>query len=257
MCARRRRGVRSRPPIVASASANVSSRGPVDLVELADVAGVDERGGRDVGDVVDVDERLGDVGDGQRHGALDHLLDERPLGEVLGEHGGAHDRPLGARSLHESLGAPRAGLAAARQQDEAADAVRRPPCGRRRRRRRRRRGTRDPGRRRGRRRRHPSTAAGPRRRSCQSNGGGPVREPMRTVCPATCSRAATRRPVLPVPPVTRTVRGAVVEVMAPTEAGTAERVHGSISSKTCVSVYDQRMDTLAGLLDGPRARTPS
>ena len=47
--------------------------GTGDLVELAGVAVVGQRRGRDVGDVVDVDERLGDVGDGQRHGAVEHL----------------------------------------------------------------------------------------------------------------------------------------------------------------------------------------
>src|SRR5215218_7142940 len=39
----------------------------------------------------------------------------------------------------------------------------------------------------------------------QSNGGAPDREPIRTGTPRATSRSATRRPVLPVPPITNVV----------------------------------------------------
>jgi len=46
----------------------------------------------------------------------------------------------------------------------------------------------------------PISAAG----SVRSKGGVPAREPIRTPTPRPASRCATRRPVLPVPPVTST-----------------------------------------------------
>ena len=73
----------------------------------------------------------------------------------------------------------------------------------------------------------PSTAAGHVARSCQSNGGVPVREPMRTAWPAAARRAATRRPVLPVPPVTRIGAGSWWWSWRRLNRGSAERVHGS------------------------------
>src|SRR5258708_4117070 len=76
---------------------------------------------------------------------------------------------------------------------------------------------------------------------------------MRTGRPADHRREATRRPVLPVPPVTRTGRGrrAVMgrlnlDVLRGSRAGSLESMRDRLRSAA--------MDALAGLLDGPRAR---
>ena len=49
----------------------------------------------------------------------------------------------------------------------------------------------------------PRSAGAQVRRSSQSNGGSPLREPIRTGSPRSRSRAATLLPVLPLPPSTR------------------------------------------------------
>ena len=77
-----------------------------------------ERRHRHVGDVLDVDERLAHPVDGQRELAREHGLEEVALAEVLREPAAAHDRPVGARVLHGTLGALGLLLAATRQQHE-------------------------------------------------------------------------------------------------------------------------------------------
>ena len=47
--------------------------------------------------------------------------------------------------------------------------------------------------------------------SPHSNGGVPRRDPIRTVAPRSHSRSATRRPVVPVPPITSVVVSAFIE----------------------------------------------
>ena len=100
---------------------------PGHLVPLPDVAIVGQRGDGDVGDVVDVDERLGHIPGRERQLPVEHRLDEKALTEVLAEHARPHDRPVDAGALDGLLGAPRAVLVPAREQDEAPDAARRPP----------------------------------------------------------------------------------------------------------------------------------
>ena len=91
---------------------------PGELVDLAVVAVLGQRGGRDVGDVLDVDERLGDVP--RRHGDLarEDAVEQERLAEVLREPAAAHDGPLGARRDDLLLGALRLGLAAAGEQHQ-------------------------------------------------------------------------------------------------------------------------------------------
>ena len=83
-----------------------------------------QRGDGDVGDVLDVDERLAHVAERQRQRALDDALEEEALAEVLGEPAAADDRGRRVERLHGLLGLLRLGLAAAREQHEPADALR-------------------------------------------------------------------------------------------------------------------------------------
>src|SRR5215216_6041969 len=110
----------------------------------------------------------------------------------------------------------------------------------------------------------PSTVPAHVSRSCQSNRGAPARDAIRTGWAPARSRSATRRPVVPVPPVTRTVPGLLraslrvvvseVVVMSTTEARQRERVHRSSARIHARASTLPPVDALAGLLDGPRAR---
>ena len=93
------------------------------LVDLAVVAVLGQRGDRDVGDVLDVDERLGHVARGQRDLARADDVGQERLAEVLREPAAAHDGPLGAGRDQLLLGALGLGLAAAGEQHEPLDAA--------------------------------------------------------------------------------------------------------------------------------------
>ena len=88
------------------------------LVQLTRVSGLGECGDRDVGDVVDVDERFDHVAHGQRDLSEQHRLQEITLAEVLRKPRCAQDRPLDTCIAYERFGALGALLAAAREQDE-------------------------------------------------------------------------------------------------------------------------------------------
>src|SRR5688500_4543738 len=94
--------------------------------------------------------------------------------------------------------------------------------------------------------------------SAQSNRAPPPRAPIRTSAPSAASRSATRRPLVPVPPLTRVVgivlRGVCVGDMAASQPAIRETIHGQYTPDRCPSVYDRRVDALASLLDGPRGR---
>ena len=177
------------------------------LVQLADVAVIGERGDGDVGDVVGVDERLGGVAGRERHLAAEHVVEHVVLAEVLREPRRAHDGQRGTGGPHGLLGELGLGLAAPGQAARAAARRGRPRAGRRRRPRRPRRARRGPGSTRRTPTPTPSRAGAQVRGSSQSNGGWPSLEPIRTGRPRAVSRWATRRPVLPVPPSTRVVFG--------------------------------------------------
>jgi len=99
--------------------------GPGQLVDLADVPVVGQRRGRDVREVVGVDERLGGVAGRERDRAADHGVAPVRLAEVLREPGRAQNGQLGARVAHGLLDAQRLLLAAAGHEDEAPDAAHR------------------------------------------------------------------------------------------------------------------------------------
>ena len=95
--------------------------------ELVGPAGVTVAGQRrdgDVRNVVRVEERLGDIGRGQRDHPVEHRLEQEVLAEVLREPGAAQHRPLGARTAHAVLGRHGLGLAAPGQHHQPARAVR-------------------------------------------------------------------------------------------------------------------------------------
>ena len=94
------------------------------LVHLPDVPVLGERRDRDVGDVVDVDERFRHVPGRQRDHTVEHGLEQEVLAEVLGEPARPHDRPVGAGLLHGALADLGLLLAAAGQQHQPADAAR-------------------------------------------------------------------------------------------------------------------------------------
>ena len=128
---RRRRSARSATvrPVAAAISADGVGEGqqprPGHLVDLARVAVLGERGDRDVGDVVDVDERLGHVAGGQGEHAVERSASsEEALAEVLGEQARRARSSTRRRTACTAASAgQRAVLAAARQQDERADAA--------------------------------------------------------------------------------------------------------------------------------------
>jgi hypothetical protein len=88
------------------------------LVDAAGVSVLGEGGGRDVGDVLGVDERLAHIADGERDLAGEHRLEQVALAEVLAEPAAPHDRPLVTGVLHQALGPLGLVLAAAREQHE-------------------------------------------------------------------------------------------------------------------------------------------
>ena len=95
---------------------------PGHLVDLAVVTGLGERGHHDVGDVIEIDERFGDVGCcRQGDHTVEHRRQEEVLTEVLVEPAPADDRPLDAGRRDHLLGALRFGLAPSREQHQPAD----------------------------------------------------------------------------------------------------------------------------------------
>ncbi len=94
------------------------------LVDLAVVAVLGQRQHGDLGDVVDVDERLGDLAGGHGELTRQHALDHERLAEVLREPAAAHDRPPRAGRDQLLLGALRLRLATPREEDELRDAAR-------------------------------------------------------------------------------------------------------------------------------------
>ena len=173
------------------------------------VGGREGRDG-DVGDVVGVDERFGDITGGHGDDAVEHRSEEEVLAEVLREPAGAEHRCAGVGGTHGVLADDGVLLAPARQQHEALGAVvsggvcESPEgvgrageaevrgvgdiCG-------------------GHAVEDGSQVAG----SFQSNGGVEEREPTRRRRSRARIRSATRPPVLPAPPATRitsSMRGA-------------------------------------------------
>jgi hypothetical protein len=73
------------------------------LVELAHVPVFRQCCGRDVGDVIGVEERLCHAPDGERDLAVQHLVQEEPLVEVLAEPRRPQDGPVGAGISHRLL----------------------------------------------------------------------------------------------------------------------------------------------------------
>ena len=100
----------------------MSRRGPVTSYTSSGVAGLGQRGDGDVSDVVDVDERLGDVASRKGDLAGEHGVEEQALAEVLGEEARPQDGPVDAGLLHRLLCGERALLATPRQQHEPAHA---------------------------------------------------------------------------------------------------------------------------------------
>ena len=92
-----------------------------DLVELAHVALFGQCRDRDVGDVVDVDERLRRIAGRECDLPGEHEFEEGALAEVLGEPGRANDRQLGAGVAHCLLDALGLGLASAGQERQPRD----------------------------------------------------------------------------------------------------------------------------------------
>src|ERR671910_587819 len=93
----------------------------------------------------------------------------------------------------------------------------------------------------------PSRASAHVERSSQSNAGVPEREPIRTGTPRAVRRSATRRPVLPVPPVIR-VKGWVVVVMDRSQLRLGETVHSCSAQVHTRASRVAGMDAVAGLL---------
>ena len=92
--------------ISAIASAKVKKPRAGQLVDLPRVPVLRQRRDSDVGDIVGVDERLGDVPGREDDLAVEDRLQEVVLAEVLHEPAAAHDRPLDAPCLlHGQLGA--------------------------------------------------------------------------------------------------------------------------------------------------------
>lgn len=79
------------------------------------------RRGGDIGDVVGIDQRVGDAAGGQGGFAGHHRGAQRALAEILCEPGGAHQRVGKARSGHDRRAESGAVLAPARQAHEAVD----------------------------------------------------------------------------------------------------------------------------------------
>jgi DNA-binding transcriptional LysR family regulator len=93
------------------------------LVDLAPVPVLRQRGDRDVRDVLGVDERLLHAPGGQRHLAASHLIEEEAFTEVLAEPCRTQDGPLGAALLHRHLAEQRALLAAPGEEHQPPDAT--------------------------------------------------------------------------------------------------------------------------------------
>ena len=91
--------------------------------------------------------------------------------------------------------------------------------------------------------------------SSQSKGGVAERDARRTSCPAADRRAATRRPVLPAPPITAKRVGAEVEavVMTSIKRRLGETFHSYGSQIHANPSSVEPMDPLDRLLEGPRA----
>jgi hypothetical protein len=97
--------------------------GPGQLIELADVLVVGQRGDGDVGDVVRVHEGLGRVAGGERDLAAQDAVQHVVLAEVLHEPGRADDREIGPGGAHRLLGVLGLLLTAAGEEHEARDPV--------------------------------------------------------------------------------------------------------------------------------------
>jgi hypothetical protein len=88
-------------------------------VDPSDVAGGGEGGDGDIGDVVCVDERLGDLVAQHGEPAGGEFGSPQALGEVLQEERRSDDRPFGTRGDQGLLGPPSALLSAAGQQHQS------------------------------------------------------------------------------------------------------------------------------------------
>ena len=181
-----------------------------ELVDLAVVPVLRQRGDRDVGDVLGVHERLGHVAARAGRPRRRARVGQEVLAEVLREPAAAHDRPLASPaaasrcSARCASGSPRPESSTSRRTPHATR-----PAARTRRRSPARPGPRGRGSRRRRpRRRRP--ARGPRssRRSSRSRW----RASARTGTSARRSRSTMRRPVLPVPPRTSVVHVIGIEL---------------------------------------------
>jgi hypothetical protein len=93
------------------------------LVELARIPLLRQRGDRDVSDVVGIDERFGRVARREGHLAGEHGLEQEVLAEVLAEPSRPHDCQLGTAVAHRLLGELGLGFAAACEQDQAGNAA--------------------------------------------------------------------------------------------------------------------------------------
>src|SRR6187401_437553 len=99
----------------------------------------------------------------------------------------------------------------------------------------------------------PPSSAGQVSERSQSNGGVPDLEAIRVATRRARRRSAMRRPVVPVPPVSR-MSDSVWLVMSPTQVRMIETFHSWVTQMHTTSSTIDALDRMSALLDGPRAR---